>query len=201
MALYNPVRGFVADGNAVSYDGRQKTTSISPMPPVAYENRFDYSRGERDMRFAGWYYLQISLNPEMGGTFGEKPYGLTVQVHVSGTPKSGPAYAGDPGIFEVSDQDLGAASDGLSGTEAVDSGALRLLAAGGIGAGTVLVLGLGVWTLVARRGGGGPPGPGGAGASQGPGASQLPGGSEGPGGHEGPGGPRGPGPYGNPPAW
>ncbi|MFE3602144.1 hypothetical protein [Streptomyces sp. NPDC059142] len=154
VSLYNPALGYVSGSSSLSYDGRQKTADLDPLPPVAYENRFGYRSGDQDMRFAGWYYLRISLNPEVGKTFGEKPYGLTLRVDVKGTPKTGPGYDGPAGLFAVTGDDRDAASAGQAAPDEARSDMMALVAAGGIGAGTVLVLGLGVWTLLARRGGG-----------------------------------------------
>ncbi|MEE1798541.1 hypothetical protein ACIQVO_34535 [Streptomyces sp. NPDC101062] len=165
VSLYNPALGYVSGSSSVSYDGKQKTTALDPLPPVAYENRFGYRSGDQDMRFAGWYYLRISLNPEVGTTFGRKPYGLTLRVDVKGTPKTGPGYDGPAGLFSVTDDDRDAAQDGQAAPDEARSDTMALVAAGGIGTGTALVLGLGVWTLLARRGGAGG---GRGGAVQGP---------------------------------
>ncbi len=53
-----------------------------------------------------------------------------------------------------------AAAPGAGGTD--DDLALKAVAVGGIGTGSALLLGLGVWTAVARRGARGPAGPAGA---------------------------------------
>ncbi|RDG36970.1 hypothetical protein DVH02_17145, partial [Streptomyces corynorhini] len=152
MALYNPARGFVASSNSLSYDGKQKTATLAPLPPVAYENRFGYRGGDRDMRFAGWYYLRVSLNPEVGAAFGEKPLPLTLRVDVEGEPKEGPAYAGPAGDFSVSPDDRDQAAGGRSREDEADKGAtMTLVAAAGFGTGTALLVGLGVWTLITRR--------------------------------------------------
>lgn len=58
---------------------------------------------------------------------------------------------GHAGDFEVTEDDQEAADSGKSAPEVEKSGSMKLVAAAGIGAGTVLVLGLGVWTLLARR--------------------------------------------------
>ncbi|MFF3755066.1 hypothetical protein ACFYYH_32275 [Streptomyces sp. NPDC002018] len=146
MSLYNPARGLVDSTGSMSYNGKQKTTALDPLPPVAYENRFGSRTGDKEMRFAGWYYLRVSLNPQVGEEFGDKPYGLTMQVNVEGRATAGPGYDGPAGDFAVSGGGPGDPG-GVSG----DGGTMALVAAGGIGAGTVLVLGLGVWTLLARR--------------------------------------------------
>ncbi|MFI5756040.1 hypothetical protein [Streptomyces sp. NPDC051569] len=151
LALYNPARGLVGTGNSVSYNGKQNTTSLTPLPPAAYENRFSPRSGVRDMRFAGWYYLEISLDPEVGATFGAKPYGLTLRVNVEGQANAGPGYAGSAGDFTVTPEMRTGALHGQDGQEAARSDRMALVATAGIGSGTVLLLGLGVWTLLARR--------------------------------------------------
>lgn len=184
VALYNPARGLVDSSDSLSYDGKQKTTSLPPLPPVAYENRFDPAAGDKDMRFAGWYYLRVSLSPEVGKTFGDKAYGLTLETNVRGSATSGPGYAGPAGDFAVTDDDREAATDGRSGARAAGTdGTMRLVGIAGIGAGTVLVLGLGAWTLLARR--------------RASAAAAGPGGAAGPAGQE-PGAGQG---FGPPPAW
>ncbi|MFF8292646.1 hypothetical protein ACF068_25905 [Streptomyces sp. NPDC016309] len=168
LTLYNPARGVVAGSEAVGYDGKQKSADLGPLPPVRYENRFDSSAEYVNTRFAGWYYLRVSLSPEVGEKFGRKPYGLTLRIGVEGTPQAGPAYDGPPGIFDVTEADRDAAAHGRNAAAAEAAaergGTMRLVAAAGIGTGTVLVLGLGAWTVLARRrtpragAGAGPPG-------------------------------------------
>ncbi|MFF0745027.1 hypothetical protein ACFYVL_31965 [Streptomyces sp. NPDC004111] len=155
FALYNPARGFVK-GSDFSYDGKQKTAAMDPLPPVKYENRFTSRSGDGDMQLAGWYYLRVTLSPQVGTTFGNAAYGMTLRVNVTGTKEPGPAYAGAASDFGVSDDDREAAANGQSVPQAERSGTMKTVAAAGIGAGTVLVLGLGVWTLVARRRAAGP---------------------------------------------
>ncbi|MCS0635220.1 hypothetical protein NX801_06015 [Streptomyces sp. LP05-1] len=149
--LYNPALGLVTSGNGVSYDGRQKSVALDALPPVAYENRFSSDSTVRAVRFAGWYYLRVTLSPEVGGSFGRKPYGLSLRVTVRGTPKPF-AYDGFPGIFAVTagDREDAAAGRSVPGA-AARSATLRTVAVAGIGTGTALVLGLGAWALSARR--------------------------------------------------
>ncbi|MBP0461379.1 hypothetical protein JFN87_28535 [Streptomyces bomunensis] len=152
MSLFNPALGFVQSANAPLYDGRQKTTSFDPLPPVAYRNRFSYRSGVRDMRFAGWYYVRVSLNPKLAGVYGKGPYGITLRLTVTGKAASAPAYAGPPGPFTVvGDHSVaggnGAAEAGRPGC----AGTMRTVGYAGVGTGTVLVLGLGVWTMAGRR--------------------------------------------------
>jgi hypothetical protein len=195
LALHNPARGMVQDASSVYYDGKQKSLAMDPLPPVAYENRYD-SGSTSAMRFAGWYYLSVTLNPEVGEEYGEKAIPLTLRVNVEGEAESAPAYAGPAGDFEVTKDDQEAADSGKSAPEAAKSDTMQLVAAAGIGAGIVLVLGLGVWTLLARRrtatvgagaGLGAAPTPGPVGQGQVPGPGQAPG--------------QAPGQYGPPPSW
>ncbi|WP_443077105.1 hypothetical protein [Streptomyces sp. SP18CS02] len=151
MTLFNPVQGVVSSTDSMSYDGKQKSAALDPLPPVRYENRYDSSSDFENTRFAGWYYLRVSLNPEVGEKFGKKPYGLTLRINVKGTPQKAPAYDGPAGIFAVTQDDKEAAASGQSAPEAEKSDTMKLVAAAGIGAGSVLVLGLGAWTLLARR--------------------------------------------------
>ncbi|WP_328398772.1 hypothetical protein OHS70_18160 [Streptomyces sp. NBC_00390] len=151
LSLHNPARGFVENQASVFYDGKQKSIALDPLPPVAYENRYASADSTNAMRFAGWYYLSVTLNPEIAEAFGKKPIPLTLRVNVEGEAKPGPQYAGPAGDFQVTDDDQEAADSGRSAPEAARSDTMKLVAAAGIGAGVVLVLGLGAWVLLARR--------------------------------------------------
>ncbi|MET7616292.1 hypothetical protein [Streptomyces sp. NPDC005408] len=221
LSLHNPARGYVDEKSSVYYDGKQKSLALDPLPPVAYENRYDSTSSTSAMRFAGWYYLSATLNPEVGKEYGNKPIPLTLRVNVEGEMEGRPAYAGPAGDFEVTKDDQEAADSGKSAPEAAKSDTMQLVAAAGIGAGTVLVLGLGAWTLLARRRTTGVPLQGPApvadaaapfpaqGPVQGPVQGQLPG--QVPGGYGAPGQVPGqvpgqapgqaPGQYGPPPTW
>ncbi|QHY96820.1 hypothetical protein SSPS47_17070 [Streptomyces sp. S4.7] len=153
LAVYNPARGLVDSTDTMSYNGEPKWMSTDPAPPVHYANRFSSAPDKKAMRFAGWYYLRVSLNPEVGGKFGREPYDLTVRVNVEGKAVDGPEYDGPAEEFNVSDENRDQAGGGNPANE--DSGTMTLVAAGGIGTGTVLVLGLGGWALLARRWGAG----------------------------------------------
>ncbi|GGW62025.1 hypothetical protein [Streptomyces griseoloalbus] len=150
LDLYNPARGHVADAG-IGYDGAQKAESLAPLPPVVYVNRHAVSRQAGAMRFAGSYYLVAHLSAEVADAFGDGPVPLTLRVRLSGGAQDGPGYAGEPvpsGVFTVTGQDRQAAAEGAA---AGDDAAFRALAVGGIGTGSALLVGLGVWTLVARR--------------------------------------------------
>ncbi len=161
LSLYNPVRGRVEEAYA-GYSGRQTTAGLAPLPPVAHANRHGFADQVKSLRFAGFHYLVVHLAAQTAERFGEGPHGLTLRVRVDGTARPGPDYAGrsEPvRLFDVTAHDRAAAAPAGA---ADGTAALRALAAGGIGAGTVLLAVLGVWTAVARRG---------AGSSATPGAS------------------------------
>ncbi|MFI6640438.1 hypothetical protein [Streptomyces sp. NPDC050504] len=151
VEVFNPARGLVDDASTITYTGKQVTAAVDPMPPVAYENRTASPNNVSETRFAGWYYLRVALSPEVKRKFSDESLGLNLRINVTGKAKKGPAYDGDPGIFAVTSDDKEAAASGQSTAEQSDNGTMKLVAAAGIGAGTVLVLGLGVWTLLGRR--------------------------------------------------
>ncbi|MEU4102675.1 hypothetical protein AB0F16_19155 [Streptomyces tanashiensis] len=150
LSLDNPALGFV-DMNTVRYDGKPAALALDPLRPVAHENRTSYEEATSGMRFAGWYYLLATLSPDMAAEYGDGPVPLTLRVNVEGTPGQAPAYDGDPGMFSVTADDREAAANGASAAPATANGTMKVLAAAGIGTGTVLLLGLGAWTLLARR--------------------------------------------------
>jgi hypothetical protein len=150
LALYNPVRGQVQDVG-VGYDGRQQTVGLAPVPQVEYANRYAATEQVGALRFAGTYYLVVHLAQEVADGFGEGPFGLTLRVRVGGAAQDGPAYAGESvprGVFEVTEADREAATEGAA---AGGDLAMKAVAVGGFGTGTALLMGLGVWTAMARR--------------------------------------------------
>ncbi|TXR96483.1 hypothetical protein EAO73_33840 [Streptomyces sp. col6] len=154
MSLENPVLGHVDEVSPMSYSGKPSSVSLDPLPPVAYKNRYDSSDDTGGMRFAGWYYLSVSLSPQVAQAYGDKPITLSLQISVKGQAAKAP-YKGDAGIFAVTQGDKDAAREGRNGAQAAaadrTSGTMKLVAAAGIGAGAVLVLWIGAWTLIARR--------------------------------------------------
>ncbi|WP_229871457.1 hypothetical protein [Streptomyces longisporoflavus] len=164
LSLSNPVRARVDEADT-AYDGRQKTTALDPRAPVAYENRYSPIDGVTGTRVAGWYYLAVHLTPKVAEQFGEGALDLTLRVSVDGTAKEGPAYVGaarpadqfsvtgqDEDAAERGETEAGGGDDGSGGGSGDGgSGAMKVIAAGGFGAGTLLLMILGVWTLVGRR--------------------------------------------------
>ena len=152
MSLYNPVRDEVEDAG-VTYNGSQKSAALQPLPPVAYANRYAAISRVNTVRFAGSYYLAVHLAAQVADRFDDGPFGLTLHVRVKGSAQAGPRYTGQSepqNVFTVSEEDREVASEGL-GTGAGADATMRLVAVGGIGAGTVLLAVLGVWTVAARR--------------------------------------------------
>ncbi|SPE57833.1 hypothetical protein SNS2_3483 [Streptomyces netropsis] len=153
LALSNTARGLVANRNG-GYQGKPKSLSLETAP-VAYANRLGagLDAATKAMRFAGAYYLQVSVHPAVAGKVsGSVPF--TLRIGVEGEPAKGPEYVKDPGEFGGSMLPLagdgtvpGGVRDGGSGR----SDRLRLVGYAGVGTGSVLLLGLGGWSLAARR--------------------------------------------------
>ncbi|MEW1749281.1 hypothetical protein [Streptomyces angustmyceticus] len=149
LGVYNPARGAVGDLRFVSYTGKPAAAKEFTAP-VEYGNRFNPTDSVSAMRFAGWYYLEVSLHPDAERYF-PKGVELTLRVDVRGTAKAGPGYAEPTGTFSVTPDDQETARKGQTEQEAAKSGTLMTVAYAGIGTGVVLLAGLGVWTLMARR--------------------------------------------------
>jgi hypothetical protein len=149
LSLDNPAQGPVSDAT-LSYSGGPASASLRPLPPVAHRNRFAPSKQVSAMRFAGWYYLSVSLNPKLEESYGTEPMPFELSVQVKNKAEESP-YEGDAGTFGVTGRDREAADQGKNAQELARSGPMTVVAAAGIGTGSVLVLGLGVWTLLARR--------------------------------------------------
>lgn len=93
----------------------------------------------------------IHLAAQVADDFGQGPFALTLRLRLGGSAGTGPGYAGESrpkGLFEVSAQDRVAAP---AGGGADDRLAMKAVAVGGIGTGSLLLLGLAVWTTTARR--------------------------------------------------
>ncbi|MFJ4007621.1 hypothetical protein ACIPWL_29805 [Streptomyces sp. NPDC090023] len=147
LSLLNPARGPVTDV-ALGYTGTRRAADLAPVPPVEYANRYAVPSGENAVRFAGDYYLVVHLSERMADSFGTGPFDATLRVRVDGDAHAGPEYQGRPeptGLFTVT------APDEPSGATGSSDPTMRALAYGGLGTGTALVLGLGGWTLLARR--------------------------------------------------
>ncbi|MGW2052178.1 hypothetical protein ACWCPF_44800 [Streptomyces sp. NPDC001858] len=161
MTLYNPVRAEVTNAS-VGYGGSQKSTALPAVPPVRYVNRYAPTDPTNSLRFAGSYYLVVHLAEQVDERFGDGPYGLTLRVGLRGSTQDAPGYVQRSvprGFFDVGapDPEPSAGGGGTGGDTASGGGApdgdpaMRAVAVGGIGTGSLLLSVLGVWTLTARR--------------------------------------------------
>lgn len=158
VSLYSPYRGLVASKDT-SYDGQQAGVTLEKTPPVAYENRFASDRDVSPVGVAGWYYIAVTMGAKVAEfTEDAAPVPLTLRMAVTGAPAEAPAYTGSlaEGGFGVGAQDRAAAQEGLTAPEAADAAGkhsvMRVVAGAGFGTGTLLLLVLGGWILLARRG-------------------------------------------------
>ncbi|MET7901591.1 hypothetical protein ABZS86_08955 [Streptomyces sp. NPDC005355] len=161
MRAYNPARGLAKRGTVSAQEGEPPRTEVSTAP-AAYGNRFakaDYSI--RAMSFTGGYYLAVTLNPSDVAPHVKGTVPVILRVRVAGDTRSGPTYDGNAvkAGFGLSDADRRAAKrqampvPGAGPQAAADESrdGLRAVGYAGLGTGTALLLGLGVWTLSARR--------------------------------------------------
>ncbi|UQX01993.1 hypothetical protein [Streptomyces sp. RerS4] len=158
VSLYTPFRSLAASEDT-SYDGKQAAVTLPRVAPVAYENRFSHQAAQRMMGLAGWYYVAVTLGAKVAEfTEDATPVPLTLRVDVLGSAGKGPVYRESLSAagFGVGAADRTAAREGLTAPEAVaaedDRSAMRIVAGAGFGTGTVLLLVLGVWILLGRRG-------------------------------------------------
>ncbi|MEU6310395.1 hypothetical protein [Streptomyces sp. NPDC047014] len=158
VTLYNPYRGQVSR-EETSYNGVQAGITLDKTAPVGYENRFSGDREVRAAGVAGWYYLAVTMGGKVADfTEDAVPVPLTLRLELAGTPGKAPAYQEDParGGFAVGARDRTAAADGLTAPEAAEAARTRsvmtVVAGAGFGTGTVLLLVLGGWILLGRRG-------------------------------------------------
>ncbi|WP_327253839.1 hypothetical protein [Streptomyces sp. NBC_01244] len=157
VSLYSPYRSLI-DAEDTSYDGKQAGLTLPRTAPVAYENRFASDRKVGAVRVAGWYYVAVTMAGKVGEFTQEAvPVPLTLRTQIIGTPGKAPAYAEDLAAagFGVGTEDRTAAKEGTTAVEADAAAAnrsvMRVVAGAGFGTGTLLLLVLGGWILLARR--------------------------------------------------
>ena len=151
--VYNPARGHIS-GQGVGYQASEPAEISLAGPPIDFANRYDSSARIGNAGFAGWYYIAVHAHEGLTDTVdGTVP--MVLRTSVEGGVKPGPDYDGNAveAGFGVTDEDREAAARGQSAAEAGSSGVMRTVAWAGIGSGTVLLLGLGLWTVLARRAG------------------------------------------------
>lgn len=150
LEVYSPVREYV-DGDDKAYAGTP--TSISEqLAPVSYTNRAADDDPVARMRYAGWYYLMVTVHPRVA-TAVSGPVPVTLRVDVKGAALAAPAYDGDPSAagIGVDAHDVSAADGTAVPGTSSSSGVLRFVAFAALGAGTVLLLALAAWYAAARR--------------------------------------------------
>ncbi|MFI8825952.1 hypothetical protein [Streptomyces sp. NPDC053431] len=164
LALYNPARGAVDERKGL-YTG-DPVTLLLATAPAAYANR---TEGATDavsaMRFAGSYYLQVSLDRRAPAAV---PVALDLALPSSSATaargqEDAPGPASRPWSDAASDPESDAASGRASrGTSGFPSGGsaapapdpdpiLRAVGIAGISTGTALVASLAVWPLLPFR--------------------------------------------------
>lgn len=152
MELYNTARGYLGH-EKTTYNGEQTKVGVAT-PPARYANRYSSDDDVSGMRFSGWYYLTVGLDPD-AGEFVEDSVRFNLRLALTGQKVEGPQYTRDAvrAGFGLTDEDRTQAEQGLTQQQAAEQqgGDRTLLAVGGLGLGTALLLGLGLWTLLARR--------------------------------------------------
>ena len=145
LVVYNPARGLVSDATA-SYSGAQAAVTAQT-PTVDYLNRESADVRVNSAPVAGWYYVQLSLHPDVA-KYTTGGVDVTLRLAVTGARRPGPHYAGD-----AVQAGFGIAADSASGDGGGAAPNRMLLAVGygGLGTGTLLVAGLAVWAVRARR--------------------------------------------------
>ncbi|MEU8621814.1 hypothetical protein [Streptomyces sp. NPDC048623] len=138
LAVYNPARGAVDERRAL-YTGAPATLLLATAP-AAYANRTaSTTEAVAAMRFAGAYYLQVTLDRRAPGP-------VPVALDLALTPSSrASTAAGDwAGAW------AGAGTGGGAAPEPAPDPTLRAIGIAGVTTGTVLVAGLGAWPVVVR---------------------------------------------------
>ncbi|WP_328872567.1 hypothetical protein OHT76_22060 [Streptomyces sp. NBC_00287] len=154
LSVHNPVRAPL-DDVSLNYNGSQRSASLDPLPPVAYENRYGSTDQVKGMRFGGSYYLVVHLGAQVAERFGDGPFVLTLRVRVDGSKGGGPVYEGRFRPQDVFASPVGVGEPGVvpsgGGGAGDDDALMTVVAVSGIGGGTVILAVLGVWTGLGRR--------------------------------------------------
>ncbi|MFI9236342.1 hypothetical protein [Streptomyces sp. NPDC053079] len=140
VGLSNAARGYVMNKTG-PYQGKPTTVSLAT-PPAAYGSG-NGGEAARGMRFAGWYYLQVSLNPKVRQATHDGRVPVTLRVDVAGARRA------DQGFGKMQGGGVGGELVAAAGTRRNER--MRVIGYAGIGTGTALLVGLGAWTLIARR--------------------------------------------------
>ncbi|MEV4431798.1 hypothetical protein [Streptomyces sp. NPDC049585] len=142
VGLNNPGRGYAMNRTG-SYQGRPATVSLAT-PPAANDGGGDGGEAARGMSLPGWYYLQVSVSPKVRED-GGVPVALAVSVAGARPAVATGGGAGGGGRQVTGVEPVAAAGPARRGER------LRILGYAGIGTGSALLIGLGAWSLAARR--------------------------------------------------
>ncbi|KOG91477.1 hypothetical protein ADK38_02980, partial [Streptomyces varsoviensis] len=145
MGLSNTARGYVAN-KTTGYQGKPATLSLDTAPAEpGNASGTTLAESTKAMRFAGSYYLQVSVNAKVAdGGSGAVPVTLRIDVTKDRGPRPTPgASAGTAAGADADRRTAGASGRGHEG--------MRALGYAGVGTGCALLLGLGGWTLALRR--------------------------------------------------
>ncbi|MFI0775632.1 hypothetical protein [Streptomyces sp. NPDC021212] len=161
MRAYNPARGLAKRGTALAQEGSRPQTEVSTAP-AAYGNRYakaDYS--VRAMSLTGGYYLAVTLNPPNVEPHLDRTVPVTLRLRVAGKAQAGPDYDGNAvkagfGLTDAERREADKAAsplqpDPMGRPEVGHRTTLQTVAYTSFGTGSLLLLGLGVWILTARR--------------------------------------------------
>ena len=161
MRAYNPARGLAKRGTALAQDGERPQTEVGTAP-AAYGNRYakaDYS--VRAMSLTGGYYLAVTLNPPNVEPHLDRTVPVTLRVRVAGRTHGGPAYDGNAvkagfGLTDAEKREARKAAsplqpDPMGGPGTEHRATLQTVAYTSFGTGSLLLIGLGVWIVTARR--------------------------------------------------
>ncbi|MEV0266318.1 hypothetical protein AB0I49_33925 [Streptomyces sp. NPDC050617] len=147
MGLNNTERGYVAN-KTVGYQGRPAALSLDTVPAEpGNASGTALAESAKAMRFAGSYYLQVSVNPKVAeGGSGAVPVTLRIDVTKEDKPRPTPG-AGAGATSGTGAGQQSADADGQGGAGA----GMRAVGYAGVGTGSALLVWIGGWRVVARR--------------------------------------------------
>ena len=161
MRAYNPARGLAKRGTALAQEGERPQTEVSTAP-AAYGNR--YAKADywvHAMSLTGGYYLAVTLNPPNVEPHLDRTVPVTLRLRIAGKTHGGPSYDGNAvkagfGLTDAEKQEARKAASPLQPEPMGRPGpehraTLQAVAYGSFGTGSLLLIGLGVWILAARR--------------------------------------------------
>ncbi|WP_176954025.1 hypothetical protein [Streptomyces indicus] len=95
--------------------------------------------------------MKVTASPNLTPTWGNKPLKLSLRLTVEDTPGNQPAYAGDPGIFQLPHTKPTPTPKKPTAAEDGASGGMKTVAIGAFGTGLLLLAVAATRVLRARR--------------------------------------------------